>query len=260
MTTQADAAAERHRQIVERIESIGRVDVGDLAARMDVAYETIRRDLRQLELQGLLQRVHGGAVRRPEQPLSPFDGTTPSHRAEHIRLADLVVNRLPTAGTVIMGASPITWAVAETLSRRPPTDPGLAVVTASLDVAVILSRVPSIHVYNVGGSVDGASRAQQGDWALTELGRFRADLAIVAPCGVTDDGVFATDPISAATLAAEIGSARQVWALVDGPVARYAGPVRASSLAPISTIFVAGQVNADDVAPLIEAGAEVVVS
>ena len=49
----------------------GRVEVGDLAGRLDVAPETIRRDLRQLEGQGLLQRVHGGAVRRSRAPAVP---------------------------------------------------------------------------------------------------------------------------------------------------------------------------------------------
>ena len=124
MIVHVDAAADRHRCISDLLDAHGRVEVGDLSVRLDVAPETIRRDLRQLEGQGLLQRVHGGAVRRAERPLSPFDGTTPEHPTLHLRLAELVVERLPVRGTLLIAASPLTWAVAESLSRHPPTGPG----------------------------------------------------------------------------------------------------------------------------------------
>ena len=68
MTTPVEAATERHRLIADRLDAVGRVEVGDLAARLAVAPETIRRDLRLLEQQGQLQRVHGGAVRKAEPP------------------------------------------------------------------------------------------------------------------------------------------------------------------------------------------------
>jgi DeoR family fructose operon transcriptional repressor len=55
-------AMERYRSIVERVRGKGRASVNDLADHLDVAPETIRRDLSYLEKQGLVQRVHGGAI------------------------------------------------------------------------------------------------------------------------------------------------------------------------------------------------------
>lgn len=55
-------ATERHESIAEALRSDGRVSVSDLALRLDVTAETVRRDLDALEQSGLLQRVHGGAV------------------------------------------------------------------------------------------------------------------------------------------------------------------------------------------------------
>ena len=55
-------AEERRAAIAEESRSAGRVRVADLAARFDVAPETIRRDLDVLESEGVLQRVHGGAI------------------------------------------------------------------------------------------------------------------------------------------------------------------------------------------------------
>lgn len=245
MIVQVDAAGDRHRRIIDLLDTHGRVEVGDLSVRLDVAPETIRRDLRQLESHGLLQRVHGGAVRRAERPLSPFDGTTPEHPVRHVRLAELVVERLPERGTVLLAASALTWAVAESLSRRPPSMPGLTVVTTGLDVAVVLSRVENLQVYNVGGSVDPLHRAQQGTWALDELRRFRVDLALVSPCGLrVEDGVFAPTPMAAAITAAEIEIADRVWLLMEGSDIGRAGAVRVGDLVGIDHVYVAGGVAA----------------
>ena len=55
-------AQERQQDILRRARLAGRVDVVTLAEALDVTTETIRRDLTALERQGLLHRVHGGAI------------------------------------------------------------------------------------------------------------------------------------------------------------------------------------------------------
>ena len=51
----------RFREIVASTRDQGRVDVSDLATRLGVAHETVRRDLTVLEQQGLVRRTHGAA-------------------------------------------------------------------------------------------------------------------------------------------------------------------------------------------------------
>jgi DeoR family fructose operon transcriptional repressor len=239
VTTSVDAAADRHRLIVERLDLAGRVEVADLAARLDVAPETIRRDLRLLERQRRLERVHGGAVRRAERPLSPFDGTTPQLPARYAQLAELVVEQLPSRGTIFVGASPLTAAVAEALSRRPPAAATLTVVTTSVDVAVIVSRVESLQVYNVGGRVDASDRGQHGDWALTEIERFRMDLALLPASGLTvDGGVFAPSPLTAATTSAAVRASSAIWLLLEPESFGRAGVVHAANADVVDQVFV----------------------
>src|SRR6266852_1087397 len=55
-------AEERLEYMVERARRDGRVDVAALVEELSVTAETIRRDLTALERQGLLRRVHGGAI------------------------------------------------------------------------------------------------------------------------------------------------------------------------------------------------------
>ena len=53
---------ERHHFILEQIETHEKVMVTDLASMQKVTPETIRRDLAELESNGKLTRIHGGAV------------------------------------------------------------------------------------------------------------------------------------------------------------------------------------------------------
>jgi DeoR/GlpR family transcriptional regulator of sugar metabolism len=55
-------AEERRETIVAELTRHGRVEVAELALRLEVSEDTIRRDLRALQAQGYLQKTHGGAV------------------------------------------------------------------------------------------------------------------------------------------------------------------------------------------------------
>ena len=56
-------AEERQQSILQLLDARGQLTIADLSARFSVSEMTIRRDLAQLERDGLLRRTHGGAVR-----------------------------------------------------------------------------------------------------------------------------------------------------------------------------------------------------
>lgn len=62
---------ERRRVILDTVEREGKALATELAARLGISEDTVRRDLRELDSAGLLRRVHGGALRRAagEAPL-----------------------------------------------------------------------------------------------------------------------------------------------------------------------------------------------
>src|ERR1700760_1925962 len=64
--------AERKQAILGRLERDGKVVASELVTSLGVSEDTVRRDLRDLADQGLLQRVHGGAL-----PAAPSSGGSP---------------------------------------------------------------------------------------------------------------------------------------------------------------------------------------
>src|SRR6202020_144989 len=62
---------ERHQTILQLLDTRGQVTIADLSNRFAVSEMTIRRDLAQLESEGLLRRTHGGATRTASGSFEP---------------------------------------------------------------------------------------------------------------------------------------------------------------------------------------------
>lgn len=265
MTGPTGTAASRHEAITRWLSAEGRLDVVDVATRLGVAAETVRRDLRTLETAGKLQRVHGGAVALDAQPLATLNAhltSTPdalaTMDAADLALAAGVWRDLPRTGTILLGAGRLTAALAHAVMLAPPEEAGLTVVTTSLDAAIVLSRLAEIAVYNIGGTVSATTRAQEGDWALEELRRLHVAVGVVAPAGISAaGGLTQTTHAAAAVAQAEVGCADHVIALADvgslgrTALVRFAGPEQ------VDEVRVAGRPDAAAVTALREAGVPV---
>lgn len=248
------AVSERHQLILDLLTAKGRVDVVDVARRLHVAQETIRRDLRALESEGSLQRVHGGAISLTIQPAT-LDLVGPVISPTDEEMAARVLPLLPRNGTILMGGGRLNHAVAAAMTADPPETPGLTVVTNSLDLAISLARVATLSVYNIGGAVSPTTRTQEGDWALDELARLHVEVALVCPAGLhVDTGLSQHTPAAAAVAEAEVACAQTVIALVDEQTLGRTAFVRFAGIEQVELVVVSGRPDAATLQPLLERG------
>jgi DeoR family fructose operon transcriptional repressor len=186
-------ADERQHRILATARNEGSVDVGKLAAELAVAPETIRRDLRLLEQQGLVRRTHGGAY--PVETArfeTSLEMRTTRSVAERRRIAAAAVGLLAGAETVFIDEGFTPRLIAEAL----PTDRPLTVVTASLPIAALLADASSaITVLMLGGRVRGRTLATVDHWATQMLSGFVIDLAFIGANGISrEHGLTTPDP------------------------------------------------------------------
>lgn len=200
-------AEERQRVTLVLLAQRGRVDVGELASRFEVAEETIRRDLRVLEGEGRLRRAHGGAILPASlaENLPSIGPEAPQHP-----LARDAAHLLPDGGTVFLDAG----ALCEALAGLVPNSRELTIVTNSISVALIASRNDDLVVYNVGGGVS-ADGEQSGQWAREMLADVRFDVAFLSAHGVDGERVLASTPHSAAVKSAVVAAAARNILLLD---------------------------------------------
>jgi DeoR family fructose operon transcriptional repressor len=204
---------ERQEEIVRRARLDGRVDVAVLAVEFDVTTETIRRDLTRLERQGLLRRVHGGALPIERIGFEPaIDERETLHAVEKQRIAKAALAYLPREGSVLIDAGTTTARLAELL----PVNAELTVVTNSLPIALQLAERPRGSVLSLGGRIRGRTLAQVGTWTERSLADLHVDVAFLATNGISvEQGLTTPDLAEAEAKRAMVAAAARVVLIAD---------------------------------------------
>jgi DeoR family fructose operon transcriptional repressor len=249
-------AEQRQQRIAEQARLAGRVDVAALAAELEVTAETVRRDLTALERQGVLRRVHGGAIPFERLGFEPgLAARDTVRRAEKERIAKAALAELPVEGSVLIDAGTTTARLTEAL----PANRELTVVTNALPIALTLSVRPGLTVLMVGGRVRGRTQAAVDDWALRALGDTYVDVAFVGTNGISiDRGLTTPDPGEAAVKRAMLAAARRVVVLADHTKVGATHFARFGGLTDVDMLITDSGLDADVAARLEAAGPTVV--
>ncbi|MBG9795741.1 DeoR family transcriptional regulator [Paenibacillus dendritiformis] len=138
----------RHQQIMELLIQQGEVKVNELSERLEVTGKTIRADLEALEAQGLLTRVHGGAVLKNMSDLGLLPVQAPNSRYlnEKAEIAEKAVRLIEPDDIIALDGGSTTLEMAKRLDQEP-----LTVVTNDLFIIAELIRKPHIRLVVPGG-------------------------------------------------------------------------------------------------------------
>ncbi|MBB3725703.1 DeoR/GlpR family DNA-binding transcription regulator [Nonomuraea dietziae] len=163
------------------VQGSGRISVSELAQRLSVSEMTVRRDLDALERQGLVRRVHGGAVAtRSREEEAGFSVREPWQAATKDRLGAHVAAMVEPGSRVLLDAGTTTVHVAEHLAGRAP----LTVAVLSLQAALRLADCPGIDLLVVGGRSRPGERSLVGPLALSTLESLAFDRFVMSIGGV----------------------------------------------------------------------------
>lgn len=204
---------ERQREIVRRARQDGRVEVAILADEFGITTETVRRDLTRLERQGMLRRVHGGALPVERFGYEPdLEERMALHQAEKERIGAAAVELLPLEGSVIVDAGTTTARLVDAL----PSNRELVVTTNSLPLARAMINRPNVTVLMPGGRVRPLTLAQVDVWTQRTLAELHVDVAFIAANGMSaEHGLTTPDVAEAEVKRAMIHAGARVVLLAD---------------------------------------------
>lgn len=157
------ATEERLRWITEQLNADGRVEISATAAELGVSEMTIRRDLRELEARGEVQRVRGGAL--PVGPL-PFANRHRSRAKAKSRIAAKLGELVPDTGAIAFDASSTVMRLAATLAG--PRD--LVVLTNGPETFQALQDKPGVTPMLTGGQLEPRTGSLVGPLACRAAG------------------------------------------------------------------------------------------
>ena len=202
---------ERKQRILQLLEQHAIVKSQDLMLTLDVSESTIRRDLQELEDEGFLERIHGGA--KKSQKLSfeqAMSEKTFKNVHEKKRIAALAVKEVNEGDIIYLDAGSTTLEMIPLLKNK-----SISVVTNSVQHA---SKLVALQILTVilGGSIKLSTEAVLGSTSIQQLSQLRLNKVFMGMNGVHSSFGYSTpDSEEAALKKLAMQQAEEAFVLID---------------------------------------------
>jgi DeoR family transcriptional regulator of aga operon len=183
MSSKSDYRIDR---ILKELQQAGSVSVEALCEALQVSVATVRRDLQDLEVRGMLRRTHGGAVAiaplfyEPFRHDSSFQEQIERHADEKRRIAVAAAELVQDGETIALTAGTTTTEVVRSIRNQQ----GVTVVTSTINVAMELSKRRNLEVFVTGGFLRGDWFSLVGSAAGYAMSQINVDKAFLGVNGI----------------------------------------------------------------------------
>ena len=173
---------QRKNAILEMLSREDEVRVADLADKSRITPDTVRSDLTEMEEDGLLRRIHGGAAGTRKSYFSmSIDDRMKVNREEKIRIAKACAEMIKDGDTLMIDSGTTTRYLARELAERS----SLTVVTNAVQIAEEFVFNNSVNVILLGGNLNLQYQFTYGNDTVTQLQKYRADKMIITVDGIS---------------------------------------------------------------------------
>lgn len=251
---------ERLGKVRDYIQARGEVSVSELQSLYQgYSSMTIWRDLKQLEEQGCIRRVHGGVLSVQSasfQVEGVYSKRARENTREKIAIAKAAVALIEPGHAVYLDAGSTLMAVANHIGNERYT-----IVTSGANIAIELSQRHTCDVLLTGGQISENTLSCSGVQAEQFISSINIDLAIVAPSGFSLKNGFTSGSQSESQLKrAVIAKAARVVLLMDSSKIGRSLPFTFATLADIDVLITESSLPPDVAQSAREQGVEVIVA
>ncbi|PKO14437.1 MAG: hypothetical protein CVU39_14375 [Chloroflexi bacterium HGW-Chloroflexi-10] len=223
----------RHLNIMNILKESSTASIKELAERLEISQSTIRRDLDELETQGLLRRIFGGAILEKQnwnEP--PFELRETLHAQEKDHIARAAAELILDGDIVFIDGGTTTQFIVPYLESKK----NVTVITCGLNVAYKLNHMDNITSYIVGGEIHHDSHSISGTLAIAmlDLYNMRCNKAFIAASAISAENGITNRILERIPLKRKaIEISQQTIGLVDGSKV---GTVALGQIAPITSL------------------------
>lgn len=246
--------SQRKQELLASLKKTGQIIAKDMSIAMGVSEDTIRRDLRELAREGLLQRVHGGAL--PASPaVADFAGRERLRHDGKVAIGAAAAAMIEPGQVVILDGG----TTAREVARHIPLDLKATIVTHSPTIALELVNHPNVEVILIGGRFFKHSVVAVGAVAIEAIRQIRADLFFLGVTGVhPQTGLTTGDYEEAAIKRALSRAAAETIVLASAEKLNAASPYAVIGLNEVNGILTERSLDDELVKPYVERGITVI--
>ncbi|MCU1404432.1 MAG: hypothetical protein JWQ43_735 [Glaciihabitans sp.] len=248
-------ASRRQRELINYVRTYGTGQVNELARVLGVSASTVRRDMIELQDQGLLERLHGGAIAAGDAATSSYPLRSNTHTDEKHRIAARAADLVRDRSTILVLSGTTTEAMLPHLSLKNE----LTVVTNSLVVVNRLAQYPDIEIVVLGGVLWRKEMAALGALTIAALAEFGIDQVFCGAFGLdAENGVTRTNLNEVQTDRSMMTAASNLVVMADHSKFLQRGPARLVPTSAITTLVTDTGADPAIVAGFRAAGVDVI--
>lgn len=199
---------ERRMQILKDVTDNEIISVAELATKYGVSQVTIRSDLRELQKDGLIQRIHGGAASKSDERI---DNRLNAHYEIKLRIAERAAQLVESGETIFIESGSTNALLAKKLAETRD----VTIVTNSYFIANFVRDFPRTKIVLLGGDYQSDSEVCVGPLARQTLQFFFVDKLFIGSDGFSEEGFTCNDMLRADIAAAMAKRAKRAIILTD---------------------------------------------
>lgn len=223
----------RQNEILQVVRAKGSYSIAELASRLSVSTETIRRNIQPLIEDGTLLRFHGGIMIPEVAEEPPFQRRMHVNNEAKWAVAAIVRDHVQDGDSLILDNGTTSAYVADALSSHSR----LTVVTHSVQIAHRLASKNGNRVFMSGGELAGEDGSAMGPSTIDFIRQFQVRYAFISVGGITLAGELGDFHLFEAEFArAAMQQAQEAWVIADRTKFGREAPVKVCQLSAIDTI------------------------
>lgn len=177
-------AKERLNKILRIIERKGKVLVKELAIEFDLTEDSIRKDLKHLEKEGIIERVYGGATLKRD--LSTDIVSVRDRQYIYVEEKEVIAKKayslLKDGDTIFLDISTINVFLAQEIAQG---DKSLTIITNMIDILGVFTYSENkSKIICTGGEYNKLLTGFIGATAIETINKFKVNKAFIASCGI----------------------------------------------------------------------------
>lgn len=193
-------ATHREMEIMDELRLLGSCRIQDLARRLDVSEETIRRNIKKLAENGLVRKVHGGVYLQDAVQEATFTQRMNVNTDAKRQVAAHLAGRIDHGASLILDIGSTTAYVAQALRGHHD----LFIVTNSVAVAQTLATRNKNRVFLAGGELRTHDAGAFGKEAIDYVRQFNVDYAILSAAAIDATNGFMLHDMQEAEFSREV--------------------------------------------------------
>ena len=165
---------ERWQTILNEVAIHNRVLLTDIAEKLDVSIDTVRRDVKELDSENKLRKVHGGAISLGYTNITTSNANVYALE-EKIAIARKAVGLIRNNSVIFIDGGTTCLE----LARLIPEELQLTCFTVSLPVAMQLQSKPNVRIIFIGGEIDPEAQISIGASTVLNLSEITVDYGFI---------------------------------------------------------------------------------